>query len=143
MNIIPLPHPHPHYFLALSRLDDICEDARVELEIALDDQTRLAEGYLMALTILDSSASVVEGLAKDAERERLEREIEAFIGDRRGEGGGGTQAGRKKDLGRVFGKRLEDLEHDLAVVRLSVVSSSFLFRWKIPRFAQHALTEPS
>ena len=91
---------------AVERLLDISEDARVELEIHLDDEIRVAGGFVALLE--------VGGPGVD----KAEEEAVAFVDGRRG----------RTKVAEVFRRRLEDLEYDAAAVssvRLSRSTSSF------------------
>jgi hypothetical protein len=84
---------------AVQRLDDFCEDARVELEILVADEARIANGY-EALLSLSSSAAPLD--------EKLLREIDEFID--------GTAASVVKAKS-TFERKVGDLEHDISTIK--------------------------
>lgn len=90
---------------ALTRLSDILEDARVELEISIDDERRVVESFRVLLALGK------EGQGTKA-NELVRREVEEFVDKR--EKGEGAAAGTTTGLT----KRAEDLEWDFAAVRL-------------------------
>jgi hypothetical protein len=77
---------------AVERLDDVNEDVRVELEIRVADDERLAHGYATLLAI--DSVSIADETA-----------IEAFIS--------GDDEGTKRAL-QTFSSKRADIEHDVA-----------------------------
>ena len=92
----------------VDRLDDYCEDARVELEIVIADDERVAKGYETLL--------VVPGALADIEDlEQLTKEVEAFVE--------GTGEAAQSTLRRLNGK-LDNLEHDIAVLKRKVHETS-------------------
>ncbi|KAF9443210.1 hypothetical protein P691DRAFT_426898 [Macrolepiota fuliginosa MF-IS2] len=103
----------------VQRLDDYLEDVRVELEIRVLDEEVLGRGYEAllsvpgALSVMDSP----DARAETGEREgveslaELEGQIRAFVD--------GTEPGVEKAL-RGFERKLEDLQHDVAVVKRAV-----------------------
>lgn len=99
------PHPENNrkemYVLhtAVQRLDDFCEDARVELEILVADELRIANGY-EALLSLSSSAAPLD--------EKLLQETDEFID--------GTAASVVKAKS-IFERKLDDLEHDISIIK--------------------------
>lgn len=81
----------------VERLSDFLEDARVEVEIRIADDIRLANGYEAMLTL--NSASVDE---------KLIGKLNAFVG------------GDDPDTARVresFHRKLDDLEHDIGLLK--------------------------
>jgi len=114
----------------VQRLDDYTEDARVELEIRISDEEVMGRGYealLMlpgALTVLPSSLvpddekggdGIISGvgLAVDAEAQ-----MRAFID--------GTDPMVSRAMGS-FKKKLEDIEHDVVIVKKALHDPSTLF----------------
>jgi hypothetical protein len=87
---------------AMTRLSDVLEDARVELEIAVDDERRAVESFRVLLAVGH------EGQATKA-NELVRREVEDYIEAREKGEGSLTAAGLLK--------RAEDLEWDFAAVR--------------------------
>ena len=93
-----------HLETALARIDDYAEDARVELEIRIADEELTLRGFEMVLS--------VRGALIDAdERAEVEASARAFVD--------GTDDGVAKAADK-FGKKLEDVEHDVAVVKRAV-----------------------
>jgi hypothetical protein len=88
----------------LSRLDDFNEDARVELEIRIADEERVARGYATLLAVPGAIASA-------AEAQDVEGAVRAFI-----EGRDATVA-RAQSL---FARKRDDLEHDIAALKRAV-----------------------
>ena len=88
----------------LSRLDDFNEDARVELEIRIADEERVARGYATLLAVPGAIASA-------AEAQDVEGAVRAFI-----EGRDATVA-RARSL---FARKRDDLEHDIAALKRAV-----------------------
>jgi len=84
---------------AVQRLDDFCEDARVELEIVVADEARIANGY-EALMSLSSAASPLD--------EKLLQEMDEFI-----DGSAGSVVKAKS----TFERKLDDLEHDISIIK--------------------------
>ena len=88
----------------LSRLDDFNEDARVELEIRIADEERVARGYATLLAVPGAITSA-------AEAQDVEGAVRAFI-----EGRDATVA-RARSL---FARKRDDLEHDIAALKRAV-----------------------
>lgn len=88
----------------LSRLDDFNEDARVELEIRIADEERVARGYATLLAVPGAIASA-------AEAQDVEGAVREFI-----EGRDATVA-RAQSL---FARKRDDLEHDIAALKRAV-----------------------
>jgi len=84
---------------AVQRLDDFCEDARVELEILVADEARIANGY-EALLSLSSSAAPLD--------EKLLQEIDEFVD------GSAASVVKAKS---TFERKLDDLEHDISIIK--------------------------
>ena len=93
-----------HLETALARIDDYAEDARVELEIRVADEELTLRGFEMVL-------SVPGALADADERAEVEASARAFVD--------GTDEGVARALDK-FGKKLEDVQHDVAVVKRAV-----------------------
>jgi hypothetical protein len=96
--------PTPALQTILSRLDDFNEDARVELEIRIADEERVARGYATLLAVPGAIASA-------AEAQDVEGAVRAFI-----EGRDATVA-RAQSL---FARKRDDLEHDIAALKRAV-----------------------
>ena len=88
----------------LARLDDFKEDARVELEIRIADEERVARGYATLLAVPGAIASAEE--AQD-----VESAVRAFV-----EGSDATVA---RALSQ-FARKRDDLEHDIAALKCAV-----------------------
>ena len=88
----------------LSRLDDFNEDARVELEIRIADEERVARGYTTLLVVPGAIASAAE--ARD-----VEDAVRAFT-----EGRDATVARAQSQ----FARKRNDLEHDIAALKRAV-----------------------
>lgn len=99
---------------ALTRLSDILEDARVELEIAVDDERRVVESYRVLLKLGQ------EGKGTKAS-ELIRMEVKEFV--QRREGGERADA-VASDPVAALSKRAEDIEWDFAAV--SVVTTRFV-----------------
>jgi hypothetical protein len=84
---------------AVQRLDDFCEDARVELEILVADEARIANGY-EALLSLSSAATPLD--------EKLLQEIDQFID------GSAASVVKAKS---TFERKMGDLEHDISIIK--------------------------
>jgi hypothetical protein len=89
----------------LARLDDFNEDARVELEIRVADEERIARGYATLL-------AVPGAIASEAEAQEVERAVRAFI-----EGSGDETVSRAQSK---FARKRDDLEHDVAALKCAV-----------------------
>ncbi|PFH48497.1 hypothetical protein AMATHDRAFT_149762 [Amanita thiersii Skay4041] len=105
--------------IALDRLDDYIEDARVDIEIRIADEGLLAHGYETLLSVPGALASPgSQGLVEVDEehdsiplRSDVEMQIEAFVS--------GTDPNIKKSLESLTNK-LADVQHDIAVLKLAV-----------------------
>jgi len=84
---------------AVQRLDDFCEDARVELEILVADEARIANGYEALLSLSPAAAPLDD---------KFLQEIDEFID--------GTAASVVKAKS-TFERKLDDLEHDIAIIK--------------------------
>jgi hypothetical protein len=89
----------------IARLDDFNEDARVELEIRIADEERIARGYATLL-------AVPGAIASEAEAQEVERAVRAFI-----EGSGDETVARAQSK---FARKRDDLEHDVAALKWAV-----------------------
>ncbi|KAF8266462.1 hypothetical protein EI94DRAFT_1733027 [Lactarius quietus] len=87
-----------------SRLDDFNEDVRVELEIRIADEERIARGYATLL-------SVPGAITSEAEAQDVERAVRAFVD--------GSDAAVARALNKFYRKR-DDLEHDIAALKLAM-----------------------
>jgi len=89
----------------LARLDDFNEDARVELEIRIADEERIARGYATLL-------AVPGAIASEAEAQEVECAVRAFV-----EGSGDETVSRAQSK---FARKRDDLEHDVAALKCAV-----------------------
>jgi len=89
----------------LARLDDFNEDARVELEIRIADEERIARGYATLLTVPGAIAS-------EAEAQEVERAVRAFV-----EGSSDAAVARAQSQ---FARKRENLEHDVAALKCAI-----------------------
>jgi len=89
----------------LARLDDFNEDARVELEIRIADEERIARGYATLLTVPGAIAS-------EAEAQEVERAVRAFV-----EGSSDPAVARAQSQ---FARKRETLEHDVAALKCAI-----------------------
>ena len=89
----------------LERLDDFNEDARVELEIRIADEERIARGYATLLTVSGAIAS-------EAEAQEVERAVRAFV-----EGSSDAAVARAQSQ---FARKRENLEHDVAALKCAI-----------------------
>lgn len=104
----PSPHTQPklrqHLETALARIDDYAEDARVELEIRAADEDLTVRGFETVLS--------VPGALVDAdERAEVEASAREFVN--------GTDEVVARAMEK-FRKKLEDVQHDVAVVKRAV-----------------------
>ncbi|KAH9981756.1 hypothetical protein BJV74DRAFT_74892 [Russula compacta] len=92
--------------MILARLDDFNEDARVELEIRIADEERIARGYATLLAVPGAIASAEEA-------QEVERAVRGFV-----EGSGDDETiARARNR---FARKREDLEHDVAALKRAV-----------------------
>lgn len=89
----------------LARLDDFNEDARVELEIRIADEERIARGYATLLTVPGAISS-------EAEAQEVERAVRAFV-----EGSSDAAVARAQSQ---FARKRENLEHDVAALKCAI-----------------------
>ena len=89
----------------LARLDDFNEDARVELEIRIADEERIARGYAALLTVPGAISS-------EAEAQEVERAVRAFV-----EGSSDAAVARAQSQ---FARKRENLEHDVAALKCAI-----------------------
>ena len=100
--------------LALERLTDYIEDARVELEIRIADESLLARGYETLLSIPGALASPdPKGQASSEAplRSEVELQIEAFVS--------GTEPSVRKAQ-ESLAHKLSDVQHDIAVLKRAI-----------------------
>jgi len=90
--------------IIFARLDDFNEDARVELEIRIADEERIARGYATLL-------AVPGAITSEAEAQDVERAVRAFVD--------GSDAAVARALNQ-FSRKRDDLEHDIAALKLAV-----------------------
>jgi len=87
--------------IILERLDDFNEDARVELEIRIADEERIARGYAMLL-------AVPCAIPSEAEVQDVKQAVRAFVN--------GTDAAVARAQSK-FARKRDDLEHDVAALK--------------------------
>lgn len=101
--------------LALERLTDYIEDARVELEIRIADESLLARGYETLLSVPGALASPYPKGQSSSEaaplRSEVELQIEAFVS--------GTEPSVRKAQESLTHK-LSDVQHDIAVLKRAI-----------------------
>ncbi|KAA1469298.1 hypothetical protein DENSPDRAFT_795806 [Dentipellis sp. KUC8613] len=101
---IPTLSPSPTLSVlqtAVSRLDDFNEDTRVELEIRVADEERIARGY-------ETLLSLPGAIPSEAEAAEVSAAVRAFVD------------GTDPSVARAqtqFSRKLDDLEHDVAAVK--------------------------
>ncbi|KAJ7466100.1 hypothetical protein FB451DRAFT_1486497 [Mycena latifolia] len=110
----PIAPSHPHAAAlrgAVARLHDYTEDARVELEIRVADARVLARGWETLVGMPDAASSggagghgAAGGGGGGAEEGALQQEVASFIR-------------RDAQAQEAFRRKLEDVEHDIAVVK--------------------------
>lgn len=116
--------PHEVLKAIIQRLDDYTEDVRVELEIRISDEEVLGRGYEALLSVpgalqatspsLGPREAVAVGSSDGEGKETLETievQIQAFVN--------GTDPTVQKAV-KTFERKLEDLQHDVAVVKRAV-----------------------
>ncbi|CDO68624.1 hypothetical protein BN946_scf184996.g55 [Trametes cinnabarina] len=91
---------------AVDRLGDFNEDARVELEIRIADEERVASGYEALLSIPGAMSHSDE--SENVDTEQMLKEIGAFVV--------GTDRAVAKAT-QSFTQKLDDLEHDIASIK--------------------------
>ncbi|OJT06112.1 hypothetical protein TRAPUB_3047 [Trametes pubescens] len=91
---------------AVERLDDYNEDARVELEIRIADDERVASGYEALLSIPGALAHA-DG-SENVDSSEMLKEVAAFVN--------GTDRTVEKAT-QLFTQKLDDLEHDIASIK--------------------------
>ena len=89
---------------AVQRLDDFCEDARVELEILVADEARIANGYEALLSLSPAAAPLDD---------KCLQEIDEFID------GSAASVVKAKS---TFERKLDDLEHDISIIKRTLHS---------------------
>ncbi|KAF8624114.1 hypothetical protein AX15_006024 [Amanita polypyramis BW_CC] len=103
--------------LALERLNDYIEDARVELEIRIADESLLARGYETLLSVPGALTSPdprsIGGGAEDPtpSRSEIEEQIEAFVS--------GIEPGVQKAQENLT-RKLSDVQHDIAILKRAI-----------------------
>ncbi|RPD66590.1 hypothetical protein L226DRAFT_609403 [Lentinus tigrinus ALCF2SS1-7] len=91
---------------AVERLADFKEDARVELEIRIADEERIASGYEALLSIPGAMSHSDD--AEKMDEDQLAKEVRAFVD-------GSDPAVAKAT--HQFTQKLDDLEHDIASIK--------------------------
>ena len=93
---------------AVERLGDFNEDARVELEIRVADEERIASGYEALLSIPGAMSNCDDTNAEKMNEREVIKEVQAFVD-------GTDHAGTKAT--QQFAQKLDDLEHDIASIK--------------------------
>ncbi|TBU35524.1 hypothetical protein BD311DRAFT_679828 [Dichomitus squalens] len=109
----PQPVPSPSEMSsalrkAVERLSDFNEDARVELEIRIADEERIASGYEALLSIPGAMSSPGDAGADKMDESEVVKEVRAFVD--------GTDRAISKAM-QQFVQKLDDLEHDIASIK--------------------------
>ncbi|KAL5511702.1 hypothetical protein ACEPAH_4920 [Sanghuangporus vaninii] len=107
--------------IAIERLSDYCEDARVELEIRISDEERIAKGFQTLL-------SVPGAFSDEVNEQEVLRQIETFLD------GSDPAVQRSQE---ILKRKLDDLEHDIASIKHTMHSSAS------PMLASEDLQEPT
>ncbi|KAJ7574001.1 hypothetical protein C8J56DRAFT_839445 [Mycena floridula] len=97
--------PSKPFSIAVDRLNDFTEDARVELEIRIADEALVARGYETMLSIPDAMSFASPGPTDTPD---LESQIALFT------------SGRQDNVQRALNsltRKLEDIEHDIAALK--------------------------
>ncbi|KAH9035324.1 hypothetical protein EDB85DRAFT_2087549 [Lactarius pseudohatsudake] len=110
-----------------TRLDDFNEDARVELEIRIADEERIARGYATLL-------AVPGAITSEAEAQDVERAVRAFVD--------GSDAAVARALNQ-FSRKRDDLEHDIAALKLAVHEVPQAQLQPDPQFQSQAQSRPT
>ncbi|KAF8630437.1 hypothetical protein AX17_005414 [Amanita inopinata Kibby_2008] len=133
--------------MALGRLSDYIEDARVELEIRIADESLLAHGYETLLSVPGALASPVSSYARAGPstvhneevreltpmRSEIESEIEAFVS--------GTEPSVQKARENLTHK-LADIQHDITVLKRVIYDQEELAA-SMPSTASTPLSPPA
>ncbi|RDX46906.1 hypothetical protein OH76DRAFT_1442525 [Lentinus brumalis] len=119
---------------AVDRLADFNEDARVELEIRIADEERIASGYEALLSI--PGAMLHSDDAEKIDEAQMAKEVRAFVD-------GSDPAVAKAT--HQFEQKLDDLEHDIASIKrtLHELSLSSTEDGLSPSAAAKTTTSPS
>ncbi|KAL7283746.1 hypothetical protein ACG7TL_003183 [Trametes sanguinea] len=102
----PASEMHALLRKAVDRLGDFNEDARVELEIRIADEERVASGYEALLSIPGAMSHSDE--SENVDTAQMLKDISAFVE--------GTDRAVAKAT-QSFGQKLDDLEHDIASIK--------------------------
>ncbi|KAH9066387.1 hypothetical protein EDB87DRAFT_1590942 [Lactarius vividus] len=113
--------------IIFTRLDDFNEDARVELEIRIADEERIARGYATLL-------AVPGAITSEAEAQDVERAVRAFVD--------GSDAAVTRALNQ-FSRKRDDLEHDIAALKLAVHEVPHVQLQPEPQFQSQAQSRPT
>ncbi|KAG9050898.1 hypothetical protein FS837_001552 [Tulasnella sp. UAMH 9824] len=107
----PPPATVPIFRSYLDRISDFLEDCRVELEIRVADEARLAKGFetMLALPLTLAGGS--------SDPTQMEFKIRQFVD--------GTDPGVAKAV-ESFGRKVEELEHDLALLKRAIYDAGLL-----------------
>ena len=94
--------------IALKRLDDYTEDARVELEIRVVDEVLLAKGFEVMLGITSDKSDAPALTPTIGNNNEVEEQVRAFIS--------GEDLAVKRAI-KSLERKLEDIEHDIVVLK--------------------------
>ncbi len=92
----------------VERLGDFNEDARVELEIRIADEERIASGYEALLSIPGAMSTYDDANVEKMDERDVIKEVRAFVD--------GTDHAVAKAT-QQFVQKLDDLEHDIASIK--------------------------
>ncbi|KAG8909314.1 translation initiation factor eIF4A [Tulasnella sp. 417] len=107
----PPPATVPIFRSYLDRISDFLEDCRVELEIRIADEARLAKGFETMLALPLAAAGSNTDLAQ------MEVRIRHFVD--------GTDPGVAKAV-ESFARKVEELEHDIALLKRAIYDAGLL-----------------
>lgn len=108
----PPPATVPIFRSYLDRISDFLEDCRVELEIRIADEARLAKGFETMLALPLASAG-----SNNSNLTQMEFKIRQFVD--------GTDPGVAKAV-EIFGRKVEELEHDIALLKRAIYDAGLL-----------------
>ncbi|KAG8944945.1 hypothetical protein FRC04_001297 [Tulasnella sp. 424] len=109
---VPPPATVPIFRSYLDRISDFLEDCRVELEIRVADEARLAKGFetMLALPLVSTGNG-------NNDPTQIEAKIRRFVD--------GTDPGVAKAV-ENFGRKVEELEHDIALLKRAIYDAGLL-----------------
>ena len=128
VHLLPMESLRP----VVARLDDFTEDVRVELEIKIGDEALVVKGYEALLRVPDALSSctrndgVSAGVDRDASDTNIELQIKDFVD--------GTDPRVKKTL-EMFKAKLEDIQHDIAVLKRVIHDPESILSEQFPSYS--------